>query len=235
MQERDVVLRKLAELGQDLRIAAGVVGVDAGDLLGVVGRPGVGVFPAAAHADERGLFGQAVFVGEKLIPGVPLLAGLERGVGGDIGDVKTAPQQFDLGLRLMVPVATLPGPGVSGRGGFRDDDDAAPLAFSGIADAEALAVGRFERRDRQSLFVHHEIVPIKAVMPGGLLAFERRSGIGGQHIARENDGKKKAEWECENSIHLSVLPRFLQTNPTRTTQQIRIVNPPSMENVSPVT
>ena len=53
-------------------VDAGIVGVDAGDLAGMGGGPGVGVFAAAAHADEGRLLGQPVLLGEERVPGVPL-------------------------------------------------------------------------------------------------------------------------------------------------------------------
>ncbi len=108
VKEGNILARQEAEFRQDFRIRAGGVGVDAGDVLGVSGRPRVGIFAAAAHADEGGFFGEAVFVGEIRKPGIPFFAGLERGVGRDVGDVESATEQLDFGLRLVIPVAALP-------------------------------------------------------------------------------------------------------------------------------
>ena len=41
----------------------------------MIGGPRVGIFAAAAHADEGRLFGEPVFFGEPGIPGVPFFAG----------------------------------------------------------------------------------------------------------------------------------------------------------------
>src|SRR5438093_7765697 len=96
----------------------------------------VGVFSAPAHADERRLSGQPMLLGEERVPGIPFLARPQGGVGGDVGDVKSAPEQFDLGLRLMIPITTPPGPRLAWRGLLRDDHDASPLALRRISDAE---------------------------------------------------------------------------------------------------
>ena len=55
------------------------------------------------------------------------------------------------------------------------------LPFSRGLDPEALALGPLERRDGQALLVHHEVVAVEPVVPGGLLALEgdvavRRTG-----------------------------------------------------------
>ena len=143
-------------------VAAGIVGVDAGNLVGVGGGPGVGVFAAPAHADEGRLLGQPVLFGEEGVPGVPLLARLQRGVGRDVGDVKTALEQFDFGLRLVVPVTASPGPRIAGGRLLRNDHDAPPLALRRVLDAELFSFRRLERLDGQGRLVHHEVVAVEA-------------------------------------------------------------------------
>ena len=107
-KHRDVVGGEFAELQHNLHVAAGIIGVDAGNLVGMSGGPGIFKFTAATHADERGLAGKSALGGEKIIPGVPGFIRAQSGAGLNIRDAKTAPDQFHFGLRLMVPIAAAP-------------------------------------------------------------------------------------------------------------------------------
>ena len=127
---RHVGRREIAELLEDVGVDPGIVGIDARNLARIRGRPGVGVFPAATHADERRFLGQPVFLREEAVPGIPRLAGFQGRVGRDVGDVKPALEQLDFGLRLMVPVAAAPGPRVAQGGLPGNDDHAAPLSLA---------------------------------------------------------------------------------------------------------
>src|SRR5579859_1042232 len=73
----------------------------------------------------------------------------------------------------MVPITTLPGPGISGCGHLWDDDNTASLAFDLVLDAIALIGRRFRGLDGQSLLVEQEVIAIKPV-PKRFLAGERR-------------------------------------------------------------
>src|SRR6266853_1138668 len=101
---------------------------------------------------------------QELVPRVPHLA-LPVGVGCDKRDMEPALEQLDFGLRLVVPVAALPGPRLAWRRGFRNDHDALPLPL----DVAFALVNR--RLDGQGLLVHEEIVAVEA-MPVGLLTFK---------------------------------------------------------------
>src|SRR6187200_689013 len=117
-------------------VGGSVVRVDTRDFVGVGCGPGVGKFAATAHADKGGPGGQPVFPCKERVPRIPLFARSQRGVGGDVGDVKTAPEQLDFCLRFVIPITALPGPGVAGRGFLWDNDDAAALSLRWIRDAE---------------------------------------------------------------------------------------------------
>ena len=143
---------------------------------------------------NAGFFDSPCFSVRKVVPGVPRLAR----VGPDEADVEAAPEQLDLGLRLVVPVVAPPGPGVAGGRLLRDDHDAATLALLRGPDAVALALGPLERRDGQARLVHHEVVAVEPLMPGGLLALEggvgvrRRCGRGARRD-RCNEDRREAE------------------------------------------
>ncbi len=174
VQDRYVGRRKVAELLEDVGVDSGVVGVDARDLARIRGRPGVGVLASATHPDECRLPGESVLLREEGVPGVPRLARFQGRVGRDISDVEAAPEQFHLGLRLMVPVAAAPRPGVT-RGGLPGDDDDAP-AFSPrrVLDPESLIFLALERLDVERPFVHQVVVAVESVVPGTPCAFEGR-------------------------------------------------------------
>ncbi len=109
VQERDVAPGQLIEPGKRAGPDRRVVGVDAGNLVGIERGPVILVDAPLAHADERGLPRQPMSLGQVPVPGVP---GLVR-IGGDKRDVEASAQQLDLGLRFMVPVAPPPGPRVA--------------------------------------------------------------------------------------------------------------------------
>ena len=127
VQQRHIAVGQDADFRKQIAIAAGIVGVDARDLVGIGRGPGVSEFAASAHADEGRFFRQAVLFGEERVPGVPMLARPERGAGGNVGDVKATLEQLDFRLGLVIPVTAAPGPRVAGSGLLRNDHDAAPL------------------------------------------------------------------------------------------------------------
>ena len=179
-----VALGQLAELHQTFPADRGIVGVDAGNLVGVGGGPGVGVAPAPAHADEGRLLGQPMLFGEEGVPGVPLLAG----IGQDEADVKTALEQLDLGLGLVVEVIAAPGPRVAGGRLLRNDHDAPQLALHLALDPVFFVRGRLDRLDGQVGLVHQEVVAVEPV-PGSLLAREGKGCVGRYSAERMvNDG-----------------------------------------------
>ena len=198
VQQRNVVPGQLPELREVARPDRGIVGVDARDLVGMGRGPLVGVDAALAHADERRLPREAVLLGEVGVPGVPLLAG----VGRDEGNVEAPPEQLDLGLGLVVPVTASPEPGIAGRRLLRDDDDATPLALLRGLDPVAFGLGPLEGGDGQAFFVHHEVVSVEAVVPGGLLALE-----GGVTVRRMNDQRspqdRRDQKRCDSESCLS--------------------------------
>lgn len=98
VQDGHVMLGQQGDLVDEIARAAGVVGIDAGDLVGIGNGPGVCELTAATHANECRLLRQAVLLGQEGVPGVPGFVGSAPGVGGDVGDVETAPQQLDLCL-----------------------------------------------------------------------------------------------------------------------------------------
>ena len=131
--------------------------------------PGEAELAAPAHADQGRPLRQPVLLRKKSVPGVPHPVGLQVGVGRDIGDMETPPEQFNFRLRLVVPVTSPPRPGIAGRQRFRSDHDAAPLPLYIVA---ATAYGL----DGHGLFVEEEIVAVEPV-PIGLRAVEGRVGI----------------------------------------------------------
>src|SRR5579872_1479915 len=94
---------------------------------------------------------------QKPVPRVPLLAWTAH----DIGDVITPPEQFNLGLGLVIPVTASPGPRIAGRRGFWGNHNAANLALCCRIRSEMLSLRRLERCDRQGLIVHDKVVPGK--------------------------------------------------------------------------
>src|SRR5438552_3455931 len=105
---------------------------------------------------------------EPVIPGVPLFAGVWR----DEGDVKTAPEQFDFGLWLVIPVTTLPRPWLAGSRLLRRHHDAASLPLRRVAHRKLLRVWSLKRCNGKAGFIHDVVVTVKAVVPGCLFAVE---------------------------------------------------------------
>src|ERR1051325_11935868 len=137
-----------------------IIRVDAGDFVGVAATPIELIYPALTHADEGGFLSQAVLFRQKFVPPVPRLA-LPSRVGRYKGDVKTASQQFDFGLRLVVPIAGLPRPRTAGRRLLGNNYDAAALTvFYAHVDTEARHLARRGRkgRNRSGGIVHNEVV-----------------------------------------------------------------------------
>jgi len=109
-------------------------------------------------------------LGQELVPRIPRLAG----VAPHEPDVEAPLEQFDLGLRLVVPVVPLPRPRVPGSRMLRRDDDAAEVPFHRSLDRIGLVRPGLVWLDRKLRLVHQEVVPVEP-MPTCLLAAELRS------------------------------------------------------------
>jgi hypothetical protein len=168
MKQGNVVLRQFPELKERFRPDCGIVGVDARNLVGVDRRPIELVHTAPTHAHEGRLLREPMLFGKKVVPGIPRPVRVRR----DERNVKTSPEEFDLGLRLVIPVASLPGPWIAGCRHLRNDHDAPALALCWSADAKSFALGHLERLELQARLIHHEVVTVEPVVPGRLLAFE---------------------------------------------------------------
>src|SRR4051812_17299670 len=72
----------------------------------------------------------------------------------------------------MVPVTSTPGPGIAGRCVFRGYDDATNLSLVNRFGAVFLLLCGFDGRDLVGLFVHDEVIPVEAVMPGSFFTCE---------------------------------------------------------------
>ena len=176
MQQGHVGRGQRAELHKNVRVGAGIVGIDARHFVGMGGRPDVGVFSTPAHADKCGLSGESVLFREKGVPSLPLPAGFQGRAGFDITDVKTAFQQLNFRLRLVIPITAPPGPGITLSRHFGNDDEAPSLARDRVFDSIMVVGFRFERLDGQAAFIHQKIVTIKPV-PGGFFAGKRNGRV----------------------------------------------------------
>jgi len=87
--------------------------------------------------------------------------------------VKTAPEQFDFCLRLVVPIAALPRPRSAGSNFLRHDNNATALTFHRISYRKLFSFRPLEWHYDKALFIHHVIETIKAVVPESFLAFKR--------------------------------------------------------------
>src|SRR5438093_1085792 len=144
-----------------------------GNLVRVRGCPGVFIHPAFAHANEGRFPGQPLLLREVGVPGVPLLARiLPARIRRNERNVKTPPQQFHLGLGLVVPITGLPRPRIAGRRLVWHDHDAPLLSGGRIPDREAFICRPGEGGDFQSISVHEKIVADEPVMPGAFAAVE---------------------------------------------------------------
>src|SRR5882672_1840649 len=128
---------------------------------------------------------------EKFIPRIPLLARFQILVSRDISDVEPPPEQFNFGLRLMIPIATLPGPRIAIRRLLWHYQDAPALSFHRGIDPIPFVFLRLGRADYQRLLIHHKIITIKP-MPQGLLAHEsRRHFYGLYHLRTQRHHRQK--------------------------------------------
>src|SRR5262249_40209290 len=127
------------------------------------------VAPSTAHTDKGRLLGEPMSFREKGVPGIPRPAR----IGLDEADVKTALEQFNLSLWLVVKVAASPGPRLPTGCLLRNDHDAAQLALRLAIDPSSFIRGSFGRLDGQRRIVHQEVEAIEP-MPGSLLAGESR-------------------------------------------------------------
>src|SRR6478672_9543600 len=94
---------------------------------------------------------------EKGIPGIPLLAR----IGLDEADVKTALEQFNLSLWLVVKVTASPGPRLTRGCLLRNDHDATQLAFHLAFDAIFFIRGSLDRLYGLRRIVQREIEAVE--------------------------------------------------------------------------
>jgi hypothetical protein len=123
VQQWHITLDQLVKLHQAFTGNQRIVGVNAGNSLGVRGGPCECITASTAHTDKGGFFGKPMLFSEKRIPGIPVL----DVVGLDEADVKATLEQLDLSLRLVIEIAASPGPRLALRCLLRNDDDAAQL------------------------------------------------------------------------------------------------------------
>ena len=101
--------------------------------------------------------------------------------------MKAAPEQLDLGLGLVVPVAAAPGPGVARGRLFGNDDDTALLSLRRVLDSNC-SFCRAKRLNLECRFIHEVVVAVKAIVPGRLLALKRLIEV----IGRGSGGVRSA-------------------------------------------
>ena len=102
--------------GPTVDVEHGGVGVDAGDLVGILECPVVDDESTAAHAFERGLGRERVAVGEEVVKVVPPFNGRDvtkESPDFDIRNMESSFEQRDVGLRLVSPESRAPDPGVT--------------------------------------------------------------------------------------------------------------------------
>jgi len=87
--------------------------------------------------------------------------------------VKTALEQFNLSLWLVIKITASPGPRLTRGCLLRYHHDAAQLALHLAIDPGAFLRGSLERLDRQCRIVHQKVEAIEPV-PGSLFASETR-------------------------------------------------------------
>src|SRR6185436_796136 len=115
------------------------------------------------------LLGKPMLFREKDIPGVPRLSR----IGLDKANVKTALEQFNLSLWLVIKITASPGPRLTRGCLFRYHHDAAQLALHLAIDPGAFLRRSLDRLDGQCRIVHQEVEAIEPI-PGSLLASETR-------------------------------------------------------------
>jgi len=130
-----------------------------------------------------------MLMSKELVLGIPLFAWPERRAALDVGDMKPAPEKFDFGLRLVIPITALPRPWIPSRRCPRHDNHATPLAFPCATDAVFFVLGGFGRGDREARLIHDKIVSSKTV-PGSFLAGECQTRLGTVHCFNEPEGAK---------------------------------------------
>ena len=84
-------------------------------------------------------------------------------------NMKPAIEQFDFGLRLVIPVAAPPRPWIAGRSLLGNDHDASELTLHLALDPILFVRRGIDRLQRQARFVHQKIIAIEPV-PRCLLA-----------------------------------------------------------------
>ena len=121
--------------------------------------------------------------------------------------MEPALEQLDFGLRLVVPVAGLPGPRVAERRGFRNDHDALPLplhlCLGGVLFIRADFIGFYG----EVRLVHQEIVTVEP-MPRRFLAVERDEAFGPSRRPGEANDVKGEQRPKGEKRPPPELPRF---------------------------
>src|SRR6266700_3235637 len=91
--------------------------------------------------------------------------------------MKTAFEQFHLGLGLMIPVNAAPGPGVAGSRLLGHNDNTPQMSFIRVSKIAGLFGGRrLERCDRQGLHIQNKVITVEAV-PVDLIALEDQRAL----------------------------------------------------------
>ncbi len=94
VQQRYVAFDQPIEFHEAFARDQRIVGIDAGNMVGVHRGPVEGVATATAHSDQRRLVGKSMFFGDEFKPRLPIF----HVVGLNKSDVVTALQQSDLRL-----------------------------------------------------------------------------------------------------------------------------------------
>ena len=131
-----------------LEVQHGVVGQDAGDLVGMVGRPVEAIQPAAAEPFQDRLRRQPVFLGQFLVEHVPVLQGVgtaERVADVDVDEVKPFGQQGQIDLREGVEELGPPDPRFTRGRLLGHDDDRCAAVDDEVVTLVAAVLGLLAR------------------------------------------------------------------------------------------
>ena len=113
-----------------------------------------------------------MFLGEKIIPCIPLFTRFHILVGRNVSDMKTPVEQLNFGLGLVIPVTASPWPWVAGCSYFRNYHDAPSLPIRRVPDSTSFIFRWFKRDDCQCFGIHYKIIAVET-MPRCLLSGER--------------------------------------------------------------
>src|SRR4029077_4730138 len=145
------------------------------------------------------------------VPGVPLLARiLPARIRRNECNVKPPPQQFHLGLGLVVPITGFPRPRIAGRRLVWNDHDAPPLTLGRSANRKAFFFRPRERSDGEGLVIHNEVVADETVMPSAFAAIEGWFGPvhGSDETKHGEDDRRHSEEFCRHGYLRILRPRI---------------------------